>query len=88
MTAASLRLTMHTTVQQCHLMLSCVIFRLAGHRSQLAPLSIEGSAERNFPDDDSMQLTFQSLIAHTHPLAFLQHTLCLGSGELGHADNA
>ncbi len=60
-------------MQQWHLMLSCVTPDLAGHESQLAPLSIIGSAERNLPDDDSMHLTLPFLIAHTQVLAFLQH---------------
>ena len=35
-------------------MLRFVILDLSSYRSQLAPLCIEGSVERNLPDDDSM----------------------------------
>ena len=75
MTAFFLRLTINAAMQHCHLMLRFVIHGLSIHGSQLAPLCIEGSVERNLPGDDSVHLTLQSLIAHTQLLAFLQHTV-------------
>ncbi len=75
MTAAFLHLRISTAMQQCHLMLGFVMFDLSSQRSQLAPLYKEGSAERNLPDLDSMQLSLQSSIAHTQLLAFLHYTV-------------